>query len=314
MSIEVEYTPVLPRGHAVKFYADEAELADTVRRHIVPAAQRGAAAVVIATAEHRRVFEAELTAAGIDPAAAVRDGTLLLLDAVTTMDQFISDSGIDAERFRRVVGGAIERASRSGRPVIAFGEMVAVLWEAGNLVTAIALEELWNELAEELEFGLLCGYPASTVADDDHAEALAELCRLHSAVLDAPAEPPMVLEAVRNFARDREAPAQARRFVAEVLEVWGHDGAFIEDAKLVVSELTTNAVVHAGSAFRLVVRRRTSEMWLEVHDSSHAFSELRAGAPAADSGHGLNLVAAVAHDWGVDQARTGKVVWAQLRV
>jgi hypothetical protein len=48
--------------------------------------------------------------------------------------------------FRSVVGRLMSKAARSGRPVRAYGEMVALLWDAGHLDAAIDVELLWNEL------------------------------------------------------------------------------------------------------------------------------------------------------------------------
>src|ERR1043166_5358939 len=43
--------------------------------------------------------------------------------------------------------------------LVAFGEMVALLWAEGKRDATIRLEEFWNELAEKYTFDLLCGYP-----------------------------------------------------------------------------------------------------------------------------------------------------------
>ncbi|HEV2257368.1 MAG TPA: MEDS domain-containing protein, partial [Streptosporangiaceae bacterium] len=67
-------------GHVVQFYGHEEELADRVAGYLLGALQHGAA-VVIATAAHRRAFEGRLTRAGVDLAAAARAGTYRTLDA-----------------------------------------------------------------------------------------------------------------------------------------------------------------------------------------------------------------------------------------
>ena len=64
------------------------------------------------------------------------------------------------DRFTRIIGGAI-RSSRSGRenmPVLAFGEMVDILWRDNNPEGAIRLEALWNELAKTCSFTLFRAY------------------------------------------------------------------------------------------------------------------------------------------------------------
>ena len=92
------------------------------------------------------------------------------------------------DAFFEVIGGVIRDAVGTGRPVRAYGEMVALLWEAGDVLAAIDLETLWNELASELPFALYCAYHSESVAANEHADALHDVCRLHSAVIPSPGE------------------------------------------------------------------------------------------------------------------------------
>jgi hypothetical protein len=59
--------------------------------------------------------------------------------------------------------------------------MVALLWADGQTGAAVDLEALWNELAGQYSFSLLCAYPASIVHGDDVADDLAHLHAAHSA-------------------------------------------------------------------------------------------------------------------------------------
>ena len=77
--------------------------------------------------------------------------------------------------------------------------------------------------------------------DDSHADALSAVCRLHSAVLG-------------HFPNDVRAPGKARRLVGDALVRWGHEQELSESIALVVSELATNAVTHARSAFSVLAR------------------------------------------------------------
>jgi anti-sigma regulatory factor (Ser/Thr protein kinase) len=114
------------------------------------------------------------------------------------------------------------------------------------------------------------------------------------------------------------APGQARHFVAGALRRHGVcEGPMFEAALLVISELVTNAVIHAKSDVDLVVDiAHGSFLRLEVADNSD--SPPRRGpsiARGADGGLGLNVVNDLVLDWGIaercDGAR-GKVVWAEL--
>ena len=81
--------------------------------------------------------------------------------------------------------------------------------------------------------------------------------------------------------------------------------------ELVVSELASNAVVHAGTGFdiRLTIG---SVIRLEVTDSSHAAPVLQRPSSRDLTGRGLRLVAASAERWGWNPTDDGKVVWAEL--
>src|SRR5688500_6745673 len=124
--------------HEVGFYETDAYLTDTVVAHLGPALSGSDAAIVIATAAHRALFAAALEAEGIAVDAELESGRLVMLDAADTLDLFMSGDMPDPERFERVIGGVIDAAG-GARHVRAYGEMVALLWDAGQVHAAIAL-------------------------------------------------------------------------------------------------------------------------------------------------------------------------------
>jgi MEDS: MEthanogen/methylotroph, DcmR Sensory domain/Histidine kinase-like ATPase domain len=291
--------------HVVQFYDDDTDLVQAVGRYLVRAIGEGSAAIVIASEPHWQAFEAELVGAGIDVADATADGTIAWLDAARTLSLFVDDEGrIDPAAFRLVIGGVVGWARGGGRAVRAYGEMVGLLWDAGDVLGAIELEKLWNELSYDLNFGVWCGYRAKSVAGGEHADALHEVCHLHTAVVD---------DATARFRAGPDAPFAARRFVTSLLGCRPYDNrAPADDAQLVVSELTTNAVVHAGSPFSVSVRYDGSAVRIAVHDWNPTLPVLRDAGPTAISGRGLHLVNMLARDWGVEPSPDGKTVWADL--
>ncbi len=320
MATAIEDLALGPGDHVVQFYQHEPELVETVGRYLSDAARSGAAVIGIATEAHRDAFLAELQAAGVDPAKACADGALTLLDAAATLASFMPEGRIDHDEFRQVIGSLVRRAGETGRPVSVYGEMVALLWDAGDVLATIELERLWNELGRELQFSLLCAYRSESVRGDEHAEALRQVCHLHSAVLPAPArdDPDAPhspdTEASARFPAELDAPRSARHFVAHTLGRWGHAGSLVDDAQLLVTELATNAVVHARSTFSVVARTEEACVHISVHDASTVKPTMRDGAPTSPSGRGLHLVAALSVNWGVEVTADGKTVWAELRV
>jgi anti-sigma regulatory factor (Ser/Thr protein kinase) len=170
---------------------------------------------------------------------------------------------------------------------------------------------LWNELATELGFALLCAYPTSAVGLPEHAEALGHVCRLHAAAEGADGRPR--LEAATRLQVSEHAPRAARQFVSELLRGWRIDEAALEDAQTVISELATNAVVHAGTEFVVSASASSSGVRLSVTDTSSALPIVRPCRPEAERGRGLHVISLLARDWGVDAGPDGKTVWAELR-
>lgn len=107
------------------------------------------------------------------------------------------------------------------------------------------------------------------------------------------------------------APQFARRIVDEVCARWHLDSELRERAELVVTELVTNAVQHAGGGgIDLVVAVRRPMLRVEVGDDNRL---LPCPVPARPSG-GLYLVDRLASQWGSKRTTRGKVIWAELMI
>jgi MEDS: MEthanogen/methylotroph, DcmR Sensory domain len=171
-----------PGDHAVQVYDDLADLGATVAQFCGAGFRLRQPALLIAAADNRAEFVAELTGRGWDVEMLQDEGRLVLREAAETLDEFM-DGGLPAPtRFEKVVGGMIdELAARfPGATIRAFGEMVDVLWQRGEKPGAIALEELWNELAATRRFALLCGYHLDVFDLEVQAEALPDIVRAHT--------------------------------------------------------------------------------------------------------------------------------------
>ncbi|GAA2229095.1 SpoIIE family protein phosphatase/ATP-binding protein [Kitasatospora cystarginea] len=148
-----------------------------------------------------------------------------------------------------------------------------------------------------------------------------EIC---DAVLDAllPAEPSddiaLLVARTRVLADDRVAswdvptdPAavsHTRAAVTRQLDEWDlADLAF--NTELILSELTTNAIRHAGGPIRVRLLR-DRQLTCEVSDASSTSPHLRYAASTDEGGRGLFLVAQFAEHWGTRYTATGKVIWA----
>lgn len=108
------------------------------------------------------------------------------------------------------------------------------------------------------------------------------------------------------------APFLARRIVAEVCALWQLSAELREQAQLVVTELVTNAVKHAGGGIELTVTIRRHVLRLEVSDDSDVLPYPLECAVETLRGHGLRLVAGLTDHWGCKAMPNGKIVWADL--
>ena len=117
-----------------------------------------------------------------------------------------------------------------------------------------------------------------------------------------------------RVAERAEEIASARRFVAHHGQAWGYDDV-IDDAMIVVSELVTNAIVHAAQLVRPAVEGRRSHPAHRGHRRrSRKPGTAASGSAHAEHGRGLLLVSAMCAAWGVDTLGDGrKMVWAELK-
>ena len=308
-----------PRDHVVQFYQHDAELAETVSQFLIDALQSDGAAVVVATTIHLFALEVALMRGGVDIDAARQDGSLVTVDADEALSLFLIDGRPNFDAFVTEVGGVIRKLTDTGRRVKVFGEMVALLWNAGHVAAAIELEKMWNDFGRTVSFSLLCAYPATSVTGDGTEDAFLQVCDCHSAVIGAgedhwdPTNKFVVhrAEQTRSFSGESSNIGEARCFVIDTLNAWGLE-QLVDDGSIVVSELVTNAIIHAESDFAVSVSSHGDAVRLSVRDDSPVAPVMRSPLPVAISGRGLRIVTALAQRWGTDLVGDGKVVWVEL--
>jgi PAS domain S-box-containing protein len=173
-------------AHTVQFYGSDTSLLDGLGRFIGSALGAGDAGVVIATKAHLRGLEERLKARGFDVALARRQGRYVRLDPAETLSRFMVNGWPDATRFLEVMGRVIAEAQASiqneNPRVVAFGEMVALLWADGKPEAALRLEQLWNDLARTRAFHLRCAYPMGDFHQEGHGDPFLKICAEHSRV------------------------------------------------------------------------------------------------------------------------------------
>jgi anti-sigma regulatory factor (Ser/Thr protein kinase) len=297
----------------VDFYDSDQALVRSVGEFLRPAFDEGTA-IVVAREGHASAVTAAV-------GSLIAPERLVVLDAQETLDAFLVDDMPVATRFHRVMRPLLAGAAG---PVRIFGEMVAVLWEQGNVLAAVELEKLWNGLAIEHPFALLCGYPTALFRHEDAAGQFQTLCEQHATVTITP-DPDntwMAAAAARacatkdphvrwKFPAAVTSGARARRQLRELLALWDL-GDLLDDAELLATELVNNAVVHALSDVTLSVSRRPAALRVEVTDVGPGMLLPSQPGTEATHGRGLMLVDTLSAAWGTAISDESKTVWFEL--
>jgi DNA-binding NarL/FixJ family response regulator len=122
----------------------------------------------------------------------------------------------------------------------------------------------------------------------------------------------VLAEAHATFPEDRTAPGAARRLVDDTLRRWDCADA-LGTVSLLVSELVTNAVVHAHAVPEVAVLLCADRIRVEVADDSPELPTPRRAGIHDTSGRGLAMVEDMSAAWGADpDGNGGKVVWFEV--
>ena len=114
------------------------------------------------------------------------------------------------------------------------------------------------------------------------------------------------------FEPDGRSVAAARRFAQGYFARVTRRS--LSDVTLVVSELATNATVHARTPFSVGLHLAGGTARVEVVDGAPQLPANHSLALSTSNGRGLLIVATLAEDWGVRWSPATKSVWAELAV
>jgi PAS domain S-box-containing protein len=214
----VRWSDMADTEHFVQFYEHDAALLDSVDGYVKEGLAKGAAAIVIATREHLDQLERKWEHAGLNLTAARARGQYFSFEAAETVSKLLLDDWPQSKRFADVIGSVIAEASSRYSRVVAFGEMVALLWRDGKQSAAIHLEELWNHLREKHSFALFCAYPMSEcAAHGTDAEPFRGVCSAHTRVIPAESYTGLT-QATERLAEISQLQQKARALESEVRE------------------------------------------------------------------------------------------------
>lgn len=179
---------VLPDGadpcdHQVTFYEDEQFLIESTVAFLAETLRQGGAGIVVATSDHLEAIRSAVSRLAADLPEGRELGPFVGVDAHEMLDRVMVDGNLDPVAFHAAASEVLNQAPRGQRPHV-FGEMVALLWEQGHVTGALALEDLWNDLARARSLELSCAYPIGVFDVGDDA-AFRSVCQKHSSVTPA---------------------------------------------------------------------------------------------------------------------------------
>jgi PAS domain S-box-containing protein len=211
--------------HFVQIYHSDDVLIESVGEYLAAGLTDHETCLVFATPDHRSALTEALGSRGVDVASAVVRERLMLLDAAEILSSFMRMGEPDPSAFFATVGAIVARAAGNGRPIRAFGEMVALLWADGLQPAAVKLERLWNELAKDYTFSLYCAYPLHICEGQTLSAQFAEVCCEHARVIPAESYAALVtaeerlaeIARLQQKAQSLEAEVAHRRSVEEAL-------------------------------------------------------------------------------------------------
>lgn len=227
-------------AHVVSLFDTDDSLTRDVAEHMASQLRTGSGGFIIAERHRWDDLRAALASRGVVVAAAEHDGRLRLADAEELLACICVAGRPDPVAFGEVVSALIIDMNRRYGHVTAFGEMVAILYAAGDVVATLELEAMWNELQRNADFDLLCGYPASLV-EGAQREGLAGICDAHTAVLPTPFD-----------VRPEQHPRSTHQVVIDPV---AHEQDVREFTAMVVHDIRSpNAIIEG--VLRLLLERR----------------------------------------------------------
>lgn len=162
--------PATAERHGVHFYSTDEGVVAAVADTFEAAIAGGESLLLVATPEHRAGIEAELRRRG----ARLDQLPFYPFDAAETLDSLLVNGVPNRQLFQAVVGALVMKLVCEG-PLSIYGEMVNLLWQRGDVMAAMRLEGLWNELGAGTDFSLLCGYRTGGDRDESLVTRISEL-------------------------------------------------------------------------------------------------------------------------------------------
>lgn len=175
---------IAPNGHVVQIYENDNDLLDLLESYVCGGIEANDCVILLATKTHLTSLESRLQIRGYSIDRYIDRHQYFPLDAEEFLQKFMVNDMPDELFFMESVTDILGKARENHRNVRAFGEMVSILWSAGNQEATARLEDLWNLFSENNNLSLFCAYPKSSLSES-HSSSVMQLCCSHSQIITA---------------------------------------------------------------------------------------------------------------------------------
>lgn len=174
--------------HVVQLFDSKESRAAAVAAFLRAGFEAGDNLLVVAREANWIGIHGVLRANGLDVAGLRANGRLTVMNAVTKVSE-LSRLGVPHQGAFEVTIGIPVRRLASGAPLRIYGEMVDVLAELDEMDAAVALEDMWNDLAAQVSLHLMCGYSSAQFVSRRSEGRLRDVCARHTTVFSEHADP-----------------------------------------------------------------------------------------------------------------------------
>lgn len=166
--------------HVCQFFDTDESRGEAVAAYVAEGIGRGDRVLVVARPLYWAAITDHLQAThGVSAEGETARGFLVVKDAMDTLRRLTRNGTPDAAAFFETVGTPVRGLAELG-PLRAYGEMVDILAQRGDVEDAVALEGLWNKLARATPITLMCGYSAAHFVAPSTHRAMRDICAAHT--------------------------------------------------------------------------------------------------------------------------------------
>ena len=187
-NVQEFWNETAPGHHLLQIYENETVFLNSLEGFAGSGLLAGESVIIIATTQHLFQLEYRLLVQGFEIEVLKKSRQYIPIDAAWMLSTFMKEGQPDEKLFLQQVSKVYLQAASASGTIRGFGEMVALLVEAGKSEAALKLEGFWNNFSASRQLTLLCAYPRQVVlkAPDGFIE---KVCSCHSKLISGSPQP-----------------------------------------------------------------------------------------------------------------------------